>query len=52
MSRDRVTIINTRTDKFVDDRGKDRDGERLSDSPKTSQMEIYRRNESGWAMGI
>jgi len=25
----RVTIINTRTDKCVDDRGKDRDGDRL-----------------------
>ena len=41
----RVTIINTRTDKRVDDRGKGRDGDRLSDSPETSQIEIGVRLE-------
>jgi len=46
MSR-RVTIINTRTDKRVHDRGKDRDGDRLSDSPKMSQMEIGGTSEVG-----
>jgi len=36
-----------RTDKCVDNRGKDRDGDRLSDSPKTSQMEIGGMSEVG-----
>jgi len=41
MSRELLYILNTRTDKRVDDRGKScRDGDRLSDSPK--------RNEWGW----
>jgi len=31
----------------VDDRGKNRDGDRLSDSPKTSQMEIGGMSEVG-----
>jgi len=31
----------------VDDRGKNRDGDRVSDSPKTSQMEIGGTSEVG-----
>ena len=43
----RVTIFKKRTDKCVDNRGKNRDGDRLSDSPKTSQMEIGGTSEVG-----
>jgi len=31
----------------MDDRGKNRDEDRLSDSPRTSQMEIGETNEVG-----
>ena len=36
----RVTIIHTRTDKCMGNRGKDWDGDKLSESPKTPKMEI------------
>jgi len=37
----------TRTDKCVEDKDKNRDGNRLSDSPNASQMEIGGTSEVG-----
>jgi len=40
-------MINTRTDKCVDDRGKDRGGNRLADSDKTSRVKMGGASEAG-----